>query len=101
MIQYPGLFFIDAHQQTKGYFFPPNEDPVLHQISDFTIDRSRTQIGPAIQERFNDQGIQYRNYNAVRPVPNEYGDTVTSLFMGAAGMTLRKGTTRELRQAGL
>ena len=25
--KYPGLFFIDAHQNTGSYFFPPNEDP--------------------------------------------------------------------------
>ena len=53
--QYPGLFFIDAHQQGSGYFFPPNEDPVHHEISDFSLDFIQNAIGPALQRAFNDQ----------------------------------------------
>lgn len=91
--KYPGLFFIDAHQQSSGYFFPPNEDPVLHEISHFALDTIQDQIGPALQNRFNDQGLQYRNYNAYDLFANEYGDAGPSLFMGAAGMTYEKGTS--------
>ncbi len=91
--QYPGLFFIDAHQQTSGYFFPPNEDPVLHEISDFSINTIQEEIGTALQEKFNDQGLQYRNYNQYDLFANEYGDAGPSLFMGAAGMTYEKGTS--------
>ena len=36
--KYPGVFFIDAHQQPGSYFFPPNEDPVHHEISQFALD---------------------------------------------------------------
>lgn len=90
---YPGLFFIDAHQQSSGYFFPPNEDPVLHEISNFAINTIQEEIGTALQERFNDQGLQYRNYNQYDLFSNEYGDTGPSLFMGAAGMTYEKGTS--------
>jgi hypothetical protein len=90
--QYPGLFFIDAHQQTSGYFFPPNEDPVLHEISHFALSTIQDVIGPALQQRFNDQGLQYRNYNAYDLFANEYGDAGPSLFMGAAGMTYEKGS---------
>ncbi|MFN8152643.1 MAG: M14 family zinc carboxypeptidase, partial [Solirubrobacterales bacterium] len=91
--KYPGLFFIDAHQQSSGYFFPPNEDPVLHEISHFALDTIQEEIGPALQNRFNDQGLQYRNYNAYDLFANEYGDAGPSLFMGAAGMTYEKGTS--------
>lgn len=91
--EHPGLFFIDAHQQSSGYFFPPNEDPVLHEISHFAIDTIQEKIGPALQERFNDQGLQYRNYNAYDLFANEYGDAGPSLFMGAAGMTYEKGSS--------
>ncbi len=90
--QYPSLFFIDAHQQTSGYFFPPNEDPVLHEISDFALATIQDTIGTALQQRFNDQGLQYRNYNAYDLFANEYGDAGPSLFMGAAGMTYEKGS---------
>ena len=91
MNQYPGVFFIDAHQQTSGYFFPPNEDPVHHEISSFSLDFIQNQIGPALQRAFNDQSSQYQNYNSYDMFTPEYGDTVPSLIMGSAGMTYEKG----------
>ncbi|HEX3669017.1 MAG TPA: hypothetical protein VHY55_07685 [Acidimicrobiia bacterium] len=91
-VQYPGLFFIDAHQQSSGYFFPPNEDAALHEISHFALDLINDVIGPSIQRRFNDQSSQYRNYNTYDLFVPEYGDTVPALLMGGAGMTYEKGT---------
>jgi hypothetical protein len=92
MNQYPGLFFIDAHQQGgDAYFFPPNEDPVHHEISSFTLNTVQDKIGPALQKTFNDQSTLYRNYNQYDLFTPEYGDTVPSLIMGAAGMTYEKG----------
>lgn len=90
--KYPGLFFIDAHQQTSGYFFPPNEDPVHHEISRFALDFIQDKIGPKLQQTFNDQSAQYQNYNSYDMFTPEYGDTVPSLLMGAAGMTYEKGS---------
>ena len=90
-VQYPGLFFIDAHQQSSGYFFPPNEDAALHEISHFALDLINDVIGPSIQNGFNDQSSQYRNYNTYDLFVPEYGDTVPALLMGSAGMTYEKG----------
>jgi hypothetical protein len=90
-VQYPGLFFIDAHQQSSGYFFPPNEDAALHEISHFALDLINDVIGPSLQNRFNDQSAQYRNYNTYDLFVPEYGDTVPALLMGGAGMTYEKG----------
>ncbi len=39
-------------------------------------------IGPAIQNAFNDQTGQYRNYNTYDLFVPEYGDTVPSLLHG-------------------
>ena len=89
---YPGLFFIDAHQQSSGYFFPPNEDAALNEISHFALDLINDVIGPGIQQSFNDQSGQYRNYNTYDLFVPEYGDTVPALIMGSAGMTYEKGT---------
>ncbi|HVR12231.1 MAG TPA: DUF1565 domain-containing protein, partial [Gaiellaceae bacterium] len=89
---YPGLFFIDAHQQSSGYFFPPNQDAALNEISHFALDEIQNVIGPGIQEQFNDQTGQYRNYNTYDLFVPEYGDTVPALVMGSAGMTYEKGT---------
>src|SRR4029078_2026234 len=91
MNNYAGLVFIDAHQQTSGYFFPPNEDPVHHEISHFALDEIQDLIAPALQSRFNDQSLQYRNYNAYDLFTPEYGDAVPALLMGSAGMTYEKG----------
>jgi zinc carboxypeptidase len=91
--EYPSLFFIDAHQQSSGYFFPPNEDPVHHEISHFSLDEIQKVIGPALQSRFNDQSLQYRNYNDYDLFTPEYGDSVPSLILGAAGMTYEKGSS--------
>lgn len=90
--KYPGLFFIDAHQQTAGYFFPPNEDPVHHEISHFALNEIQDLIGPALQSRFNDQSLQYRNYHAYDLFTPEYGDAVPALLLGSAGMTYEKGS---------
>ena len=92
MNQYPGVFFIDAHQQGgRAYFFPPNEDPVHHEISSFSLGFIQNTIGPALQNAFNDQSDYYQNYNEYDLFTPEYGDTVPSLLMGAAGMTYEKG----------
>ena len=91
--QYPGVFFIDAHQTGNGYFFPPNEDPVHHEISDFTVDYIGEIIGPALRQAFDDQSIDYFNFQTYDLFVPEYGDTVPSLLSGAAGMTFEKGTS--------
>lgn len=92
MNEYPGLFFIDAHQQGgSAYFFPPNEDPIHHEISSFSINTVQNKVGPALQQIFNDQSTLYTNYSQYDLFTPEYGDTVPSLIMGAAGMTYEKG----------
>ena len=91
--QYPGLFFIDAHQQGgSAYFFPPNEDPVHHEISNFSLSTIQDKVGPALQQAFNDTSTPYTNYSQYDLFAPEFGDTVPSLIMGAAGMTYEKGT---------
>ena len=91
--KYPGLFYIDAHQQTNGYFFPPNADPVHHEVSEFSLDFIQNRIGPALQRKFNDQSSAYQNYTVYDLFVPEYGDSVPSLLSGAAGMTFEKGTS--------
>ena len=99
--QYPGVFFIDAHQTGNGYFFPPNEDPVHHEISDFIVDYIGDLIGPAIRQAFNDQSIDYFNYETYDLFVPEYGDTVPSLLSRRRRHDVREGHQRGLRQAGL
>ena len=64
-----------------------------HEVSNFSLDFIQNRIGPALQQKFNDQSIAYRNYNTYDLFVPEYGDSVPSLFSGAAGMTFEKGTS--------
>jgi hypothetical protein len=89
--RYPGLFFIDAHQKGSGYFFPPDQDAALNEISHPALDAIQNVIGPAIQNAFNDQTGQYRNYDTYDMFVPEYGDTVPALLQGGSGMTYEKG----------
>jgi len=93
IVKYPGVFVIDAHQQTNGYFFPPNEDAVHHEVSQFAIDFIQNDIGPMLQRMFNDQTVSYQNYNVYDLFAPIYGDSVPALLDGAAGMTYEKGST--------
>ena len=91
-LEYPSVVYVDAHQQSgSSFFFPPNEDPVHHEISDAAMDAINFIYGPALQKRFNDQNISYNNYSSYDLFTPEYGDTVPSLLLGAAGMTYEKG----------
>lgn len=91
-LEYPSVVYVDAHQQGgASFFFPPNEDPVHHEISDASINGINFIYGPALQKRFNDQNISYNNYSQYDLFTPEYGDTAPSLLLGAAGMTYEKG----------
>ena len=67
---YPPVLFIDAHEMgnTAGYFFPPNADPVYHEISDQAIGWINGLYGPAMQDVFDARGIPYFNYASLRPL---------------------------------
>jgi hypothetical protein len=93
IVKYPGVFVIDAHQQSNGYFFPPNEDAVHHEVSNFAIDFIQHDIGPMLQRMFNDQTVSYQNYNVYDLFAPIYGDSVPALLDGAAGMTYEKGSS--------
>lgn len=91
-LEYPSVVYVDAHQQGgASFFFPPNEDPVHHELSDASMNGINFIYGPALQKRFNDQNIAYNNYSQYDLFTPEYGDTAPSLLLGAAGMTYEKG----------
>ena len=93
--QYPGLFFIDAHQQRR-LLLPaqrgprPPRDLALRAGLHPEPDRPGAAAG--------DQRPEHRptsNYNTYDLFTPEYGDTVPSLIMGAAGMTYEKGNSED------
>ena len=90
--RYPPQVFIDAHEMgnSAGYFFPPNADPIYHEISDEAVGWINGLYGPAMQDVFDDRGIPYFNYDTYDLFYMGYGDTVPAAGFGAAGMTFEK-----------
>ena len=89
--QYPPALFIDAHEMGgQHYFFPPNKDPIYHEVADTVIDWQDELYGPAIQAEFDRQHIQYFNDDLYDFFALVYGDTVPSVGFGGNGMTFEK-----------
>ena len=90
--QYPPLFFIDAHEQAgTAYFFPPNADPIHHEISRQALDAINKTYATAMKEAAERDGFDYTNYTTYDLFFMGYGDTVPSTAFGSAGMTFEKG----------
>ena len=91
--RYPPVLFIDAHEMgSETYFFPPNADPVYHEIADTAVDWINEVYGPAMQDVFDDRAIPYFNYDTYDLFYAGYGDTVPANGFGAAGMTFEKSS---------
>jgi len=98
--QFPPQVFIDAHEMGgQRYFFPPNADPIHHEIADEPVDWIN-RIGAANKAGFGYNGACtdtvttecYFNYDVYDLFYMGYGDTVPATGFGAAGMTYEKGS---------
>jgi Zinc carboxypeptidase len=91
--RYPPVLFIDAHEMSaETYFFPPNADPVYHEITDESIDWINNLYGAAMAAEFTRQGIPFFNRDVYDLFYMGYGDTVPSTAFTAAGMTFEKAS---------
>jgi len=89
--KYPGVLFIDAHEMGREtYFFPPNADPIYHEITDESIRWINDVYGAAMAAEFDRQGIPYFNRDVYDLFYMGYGDTVPSTGFISAGMTFEK-----------
>ncbi|GAA0359501.1 M14 family metallopeptidase [Microbispora corallina] len=97
---YPPQVFVDAHEMGgRQYFFPPNADPIHHEIADQPVDWIN-RIGAANAAGFGYNGACtatvttecFFNYATYDLFYMGYGDTVPSTGFGAAGMTFEKGS---------
>ncbi|GIF26319.1 hypothetical protein BJ973_005678 [Actinoplanes tereljensis] len=96
----PPQVFVDAHEMGgQRYFFPPNADPIHHEIADAPVDWIN-RIGAANKAGFGYNGVCtatvttecYFNYDTYDLFYMGYGDTVPAAGFGAAGMTYEKGS---------
>ncbi len=90
----PPVLFIDDHEMgADDFFFPPNADPIYHEITDESVDWINNLYGASMQDEFDRQGIPYFNYDIYDLFYMGYGDTVpTTGFLGA-GMTFEKNSS--------
>ncbi|MEU7750439.1 M14 family zinc carboxypeptidase [Micromonospora sp. NPDC049171] len=98
--RYPPQVFVDAHEMGgRQYFFPPNADPIHHEIAGQAVDWIN-RIGEANKAGFGYNGACddtaftecYFNYDTYDMFFMGYGDTVPTTGFGAAGMTYEKGS---------
>ncbi|GII53959.1 deacylase/carboxypeptidase superfamily protein [Planotetraspora thailandica] len=98
---YPPQVFVDAHEMGgRQFFFPPNADPIHHEIADQPVDWIN-RIGAANSAAFGYNGACtatvttecYFNYATYDLFYMGYGDTVPATGFGAAGMTYEKGSS--------
>lgn len=89
--QLPPQVFVDAHEMGRAtYFFPPNADPVYHDIGETPLEWIYDEIGPSIQSSFQRFSIPYFNGDVYDLFYMGYGDTVPTTGFNAAGMTFEK-----------
>ena len=98
---FPPQVYIDAHEMGgRQFFFPPNADPIHHEIAGEAVDWIN-RIGQANKAGFGYNGACggsvttecYFNYQSYDLFYMGYGDTVPTTGFGAAGMTFEKGST--------
>jgi Zinc carboxypeptidase len=90
---YPPVLFVDDHEMgSEDFFFPPNADPIYHEITDESVDWINNTYGAALADEFTRQGIPYFNRSIYDLFYMGYGDTVPSTGFIAAGMTYEKSS---------
>jgi zinc carboxypeptidase len=62
--RYPAVLFIDDHEMgSDGFFFPPNADPVHHEVANRSIRWVNDLYGRSMAREFDERGIPYFNYD--------------------------------------
>ena len=90
--RFPPALYLDVHEMGgRSYFFPPNADPIHHEITEQSVSWIDNVYGGAMARSFDRRGIDYFNTDVYDLLYMGYGDTVpTTGFLGA-GLTLEKG----------
>lgn len=89
MRRYPPALLVDSHE--FGYyqpFFPPNNDPVYHELSDQVLSWINDIYGRALSNAYKRQGWAFFHGKVYDFFSPEYNDTVTANGFQGAGMTI-------------
>jgi Zinc carboxypeptidase len=90
--RYPPLAFADQHEEGgSSFFFPPDTDPVHHEVPAAALRAMSHTIAPALRHAFGEAGLSYSTGAGYDLFFMGYGDSATSTLFGAAGMTFEKG----------
>jgi hypothetical protein len=90
--RYPPVAFADQHEEGgSSFFFPPDTDPVHHEVPAAALRAMSRTIGPALRAAFVRAGLSYSTRTGYDLFFMGYGDSATSTLFGAAGMTFEKG----------
>jgi hypothetical protein len=89
--QYPPVLYIDAHEfGSKTFFFPPNADPVYHEVPKIPFNWINKVYATAIGTEMDRQRIPFFHGAPYDLYAVEYGDSVPTIGFHAAGMTFEK-----------
>lgn len=90
--KYPPLLMSDNHEMGgTEFFFPPNADPVYHDISDQSVSWINERYGGAMADEFDRRGWPHFSYSVYDLLYMGYGDTVPVTMLNSASMTYEKG----------
>ena len=100
----PSVVLVDAHEMGgSSFFFPPNNDPIYHEIAPQSINWIDNVYGIANRNAFQAAGYDFFNCTTQPTCIYDlfymgYGDTVPTTAYMSAGMTFEKGGTDSFRQ---
>jgi hypothetical protein len=97
MRRLPGVLVIDDHEMgTEGFFFPPNADPIYHEVADRSTRWINNLYGPALASTFDAEGWPYFNYSIYDMFYMGYGDSVPMTGFLGVGMTFEKNNAQSI-----
>ncbi len=93
----PPVMFVDAHEEaSSAFFFPPNVDPVYHEVPVRALRAIDGVFSAALRRAFEARDIAYRTGTTYDLFYPGYGDSAPTTAFGAAGMTFEKGASAPL-----
>jgi hypothetical protein len=92
LLAMPPLAYVDQHEQGgAGFFAPPYSAPLFHELPQAALAAQRDVFGPAVRAAFRRKGYPSSSDGTFDLLYPGYGDSATTLLLGAVGMTFESG----------